>query len=47
MKETTNKSSFLSGLTGQILIAMIVGAVLELPSIPIVRMKLPSLSVVK
>ena len=28
MKETTNKSSFLSGLTGQILIAMIVGAVL-------------------
>ncbi len=28
MKETTNKPSFLSGLTGQILIAMIVGAVL-------------------
>jgi len=28
MKETTNKSSFLSGLTGQILIAMIVGAIL-------------------
>lgn len=28
MKETTNKSSFLTGLTGQILIAMIVGAVL-------------------
>ncbi len=28
MKETTNKSSFLSGLTGQILIAMILGAVL-------------------
>ena len=28
MKETTNKPSFLSGLTGQILIAMIVGAIL-------------------
>lgn len=28
MKETTNKSSFLSGLTGQILIAMLVGAIL-------------------
>ena len=28
MKETTNKPSFLTGLTGQILIAMIVGAVL-------------------
>ena len=28
MKETTNKSAFLSGLTGQILIAMIVGAIL-------------------